>query len=255
MSDSGSGSRLAVVTGASSGIGEATARALAEAGFTVALGARREGRIKKLADETGGHARVLDVTDRDSVASFAGWTESLGGASVLVNNAGGARGLEPIAEMDEEHWRWMFETNVLGVGLMTRALLPQLRASGNGHVVVIGSAAGVEAYEGGSGYNAAKFGAHAITQSLRLELLGEDVRVLEVLPGLTKTEFSLVRFDGDEEKAEAPYRGVRPLSAEDVAECVRWAVTLPPHVNVDRIDVKPVRQAKALLVHRDTDSA
>ena len=129
----------------------------------MALGARREGRIKKLADETGGHARVLDVTDRDSVASFAGWTESLGGASVLVNNAGGARGLATIAEMDEEHWRWMFETNVLGVGLMTRELLPQLRTSGNGHVVVIGSAAGVEAYEGGSGYNAAKFGAHAIT--------------------------------------------------------------------------------------------
>ena len=138
---------------------------------------------------------------------------------------------------------------------MTRELLPQLRSSSNGHVIVIGSAAGVEAYEGSSGYNAAKFGAHTITQSLRLELLGEDVRILEVLPGLTKTEFSLVRFDGDEEKAEAPYRGVEPLSAEDVAECVRWAVTLPLHVNVDRIDIKPIHQAKALLVHRDTDDA
>jgi NADP-dependent 3-hydroxy acid dehydrogenase YdfG len=137
-----SGSRLAVVTGASSGIGAAMARALAGDGFVVALGARREDRIKALAEEIGGHARFLDVTDHDSVVSFAGWTETLGGASVLVNNAGGAKGLEPLAEMDEEHWRWMFETNVLGVGLMTKALLPQLRESGSRHVVVIGSAAG-----------------------------------------------------------------------------------------------------------------
>ena len=146
MSDSGS--RLAVVTGASSGIGAATARALAGAGFVVVLGARREDRTKTLAEEIGGHARFLDVTDQDSVASFAEWTEALGGAAVLVNNAGGAKGLEPIAEMDEEHWRWMFETNVLGVGLMTKALLPQLRASGDGHVIVVSSAAGVEAYKG-----------------------------------------------------------------------------------------------------------
>ncbi len=250
MSDSGS--RLAVVTGASSGIGAATARALAGAGFAVALGARREDRIEDLAGEIGGHARFLDVTDRDSVASFAGWTESLGGASVLVNNAGGAKGLEPVAEMDEEHWRWMFETNVLGVGLVTKALMPQLRASGDGHVVVVGSAAGVEAYKGGSGYNAAKFGAHAVTRSLRLELLGEDVRVTEVLPGAVRTEFGLVRFEGDEEKAEAPYKGITPLSAEDVAECVRWAATLPPHVNVDRIDVRPVRQGGAAMFARDS---
>lgn len=249
MSDPGS--HLAVVTGASSGIGEATARALAGAGFTVALGARREDRIEKLASEVGGHAKVLDVTDRDSVESFAGWTEELGSASVLVNNAGGARGLAPVAEMDEEHWRWMFETNVLGVGLMTRAMLPQLRASGRGHVVIMGSAAGVDAYPGGSGYNAAKFGAHAIVHNLRLELLGEDVRVTEVLPGAVRTEFGMVRFDGDEEKAEAPYKGITPLTAGDVAECVRWAVTLPPHVNVDRIDVKPVRQAGAALFARE----
>jgi NADP-dependent 3-hydroxy acid dehydrogenase YdfG len=149
----------------------------------VALGARREDRIKALAEEISGHAGFLDVTDHDSVTSFAEWTETLGAASVLVNNAGGAKGLEPTAEMDEEHWRWMFETNVLGVGMMTKALLPQLRDSGDGHVVVVGSAAGVEAYKGGSGYNAAKFGTHAVTRSLRLELLGEDVRVTEVLPG------------------------------------------------------------------------
>ena len=247
-----SSSPLAIVTGASSGIGAATARALARAGFVVALGARREDRIKTLAKEIGGHARFLDVTDQDSVASFAEWTEALGGAAVLVNNAGGAKGLEPIAEMDEEHWRWMFETNVLGVGLMTKALLPQLRASGDGHVIVVSSAAGVEAYKGGSGYNAAKFGAHAVTRSLRLELLGEDVRVTEVLPGAVRTEFGLVRFEGDEEKAEAPHKRIAPLTADDVAEGVRWAVALPPHVNVDRIDVRPVRQGGAAMFARDS---
>ena len=246
-----SSSRLAVVTGASSGIGAATARALAGDGFVVCLGARREDRIEKLAEEIGGHARVLDVTDHDSVASFAAWTESLGSASVLINNAGGAKGFEPIAAMIEEHWRWMFETNVLGVGLMTRALLPQLRDSGDGHVVIVGSAAGVEAYKGGSGYNAAKFGAHAVTRSLRLELLGEDVRVTEVLPGAVRTEFGLVRFEGDEEKAEAPYKGITPLTAGDIAECVRWTVALPPHVNVDRIDVRPIRQGGAAMFARD----
>ena len=217
----------------------------------MALGARRKERIEALAEELGGHARRLDVTDGGSVESFAGWMEELGGTSVLVNNAGGARGLAPVAEMDEEHWRWMFETNVLGVGLMTRALLPQLRASGEGHVVVIGSAAGVEAYPGASGYNAAKFGVHAIVHNLRLELLGEDVRVTEVLPGAVRTEFGLMRFDGDEEKAETVYRGITPLTAEDVAECVRWTVTLPPHVNVDRIDVKPIRQGGVALFARD----
>lgn len=247
----GNGKRLAVVTGASSGIGAATARALAGAGFVVALGARREERIGALANELGGHARRLDVTDRDSVAGFARWTQTLGGASVLVNNAGGAKGLAPVAEMDEDDWRWMFEANVLSIGLMTRALLPQMRASGDGHVVIMGSAAGVESYPGGGGYNAAKFGAHALTHNLRLELLGEDVRVTEVMPGAVRTEFGLVRFEGDEEKAERPYRGITPLTAEDVAECVRWAVTLPPHVNIDRIDVKPIRQGGVALFERD----
>ena len=159
----------------------------------MALGARRVHRIEKLAAEIGGQARFLDVTDSGSIEEFASWTESLGGASVLVNNAGGAKGLEPVAEMVEENWRWMFETNVLSVGLMTRALLPQIRRSANGHVVIIGSAAGVEAYPGGSGYNAAKFAVHAIKENLRLELLGEDV-VTEILPGAAETEFGLVRF-------------------------------------------------------------
>ncbi|MDP9458617.1 MAG: SDR family NAD(P)-dependent oxidoreductase, partial [Actinomycetota bacterium] len=198
-----------------------------------------------------GHARRLDVTDRDSVAEFAEWMEALGGASVLVNNAGGAKGLAPVSEMDEGDWRWMFEANVLSIGLMTRALLPQMRASGSGHIVIMGSAAGVESYPGGGGYNAAKFGAHALTHNLRLELLGEDVRVTEVMPGAVRTEFGLVRFEGDEEKAERPYKGITPLTAEDVAECVRWAVTLPPHVNIDRIDVKPIRQGGVALFRRD----
>ena len=244
-------SRLAVVTGASSGIGAATARALANDGFEVALGARRGDRIEALAAEIGGHARELDVTDSRSVEEFAAWTEELGGASVLVNNAGGAKGLEPIAEMHEERWRWMYEVNVLGLAMMTKALLPQIRRTGSGHVIIIGSAAGTETYARGAGYTAAKFGAHAVFGSLRLELLGEDVRVTEVMPGAVRTEFGLVRFEGDEEKAEAPYRGITPLTPEDVAECVRWAVSLPPHVNVDRLDVRPVRQGAVALFARD----
>lgn len=244
-------SRLAVVTGASSGIGAATARALARSGFEVALGARRKDRIEDLAGEIKGHARELDVTDSHSVEEFASWTEGLGGASVLVNNAGGAKGLDPVADMDEDHWRWMYEVNVLGLAMMTKALLPQVRRSGNGHVVIIGSAAGTEAYAKGAGYAAAKFGAHAVFGSLRLELLGEDVRVTEVMPGAVRTEFGLVRFEGDEEKAEAPYRGITPLTPDDVAECVRWIVTLPPHVNIDRLDVRPVRQGAATLFARD----
>ncbi len=243
--------RLAVVTGASSGIGAETARALAGAGFEVALGARREDRIEELAGEIGGHAKELDVTDADSVEGFASWTQELGGASILVNNAGGAKGLEPVAEMHEDRWRWMYEVNVLGLAMVTRALLPQVRDSGDGHVVIIGSAAGTETYANGAGYAVAKFGAHAVFGSLRLELLGEDVRVTEVMPGAVRTEFGLVRFEGDEEKAEAPYRGITPLTPEDVAECVRWVVTLPPHVNIDRLDVRPVRQGGVQLFARD----
>lgn len=243
--------KLAVVTGASSGIGAATARALAGAGFEVALGARRVQRVEELAGEIGGHAKELDVTDSGSVEEFASWTEELGGASVLVNNAGGAKGLEPIAEMHEDRWRWMYEVNVLGLAVTTRALLPQVRGSGSGHVVIIGSAAGTETYAKGAGYAAAKFGAHAVFGSLRQELLGEDVRVTEVMPGAVRTEFGLVRFEGDEEKAERVYRGITPLTPEDVAECVRWVVTLPPHVNVDRLDVRPVRQGGVMSFARD----
>jgi NADP-dependent 3-hydroxy acid dehydrogenase YdfG len=239
--------RTAVVTGASSGIGAATARALAGDGFRVVLGARRLDRLEKLAAELDGQATLLDVTDPDSVESFAG---SLTSCEVLVNNAGGALGLDPLSEADEELWRQMYESNVMGTMRMTRALLPVLIESGRGHVVAVTSIAGFEVYRGGSGYAAAKHAQRALLRTLRLELLGEPVRVTEVAPGMVETEFSLVRFGGDEAAASRVYEGVEPLSAEDVAECVRWAVSRPDHVNIDEIVVRPRDQATATEVHR-----
>jgi NADP-dependent 3-hydroxy acid dehydrogenase YdfG len=171
---------------------------------------------------------------------------------VLVNNAGGALGLTPIADADEEQWRLMYETNVAGVMRVTKAFLPALEASGDGRIVVVGSIAGHEPYVGGAGYNAAKHGAAVIVQVLRLELLGKPIRVTEVAPGMVETEFSLVRFDGDAERAAAVYAGLTPLSADDVADCITWAVTRPPHVNIDRIDVMPRAQATAKIAHRSS---
>jgi NADP-dependent 3-hydroxy acid dehydrogenase YdfG len=237
----------AVVTGASSGIGAATARALAGEGYRVVLGARRLQRLRELADEIGGEAIGLDVTDPDSVAAFAA---QVPGCDVLVNNAGGALGLEPLAEADEELWRTMYEANVLGTMRMTRALLPRLIASGNGHVVGITSIAAFETYRGGAGYTAAKHAQRAALRTLRLELLGKPVRVTEVAPGMVETEFSLVRFEGDVEAAAKVYEGMEPLRAEDVAECIRWAVAQPSHVNIDEIVVRPRDQATATEVHR-----
>lgn len=239
------------MTGASSGIGEATARALVADGFQVVLAARRLDRLKELAAELGPNATVahLDVTDPASVRELA---ERLPSCHVLVNNAGGAKGLTSVEDTDEDHWRWMYETNVLGTMRVTKALLPALRAGGDGHIVVISSVAGHETYVGGAGYTGAKHAQTAMTKTLRLELLGEPIRVTEICPGLVETEFSLVRFDGDAEAAKKPYLGMRPLVAEDVAECVRWSVTLPSHVNIDRIDVKPRSQATATLVHRES---
>ncbi|HEX3172862.1 MAG TPA: SDR family NAD(P)-dependent oxidoreductase [Solirubrobacterales bacterium] len=239
--------RVAVVTGASSGIGAATARALAADGLSVVLGARRLERLERVAAEIGGEAVPLDVTDPDSVAAFAG---RLAGCDVLVNNAGGALGLESLGEADEEKWRWMYEANVLGTMRLTRALLPRLAESGDGHVVAVTSIAAIEAYRGGSGYVAAKHGQRAMLRVLRLELLGQPVRVTEVAPGMVETEFSLVRFGGDEEAARRVYEGMEPLRAEDVAECIRWAVAQPTHVNVDEIVVRPRDQATAAEVHR-----
>ncbi len=239
--------RVALVTGASSGIGEATVRSLAAAGFEVVAAARRLERCEQVAREVGGRALRLDVADPDSVAELP---EALPELSVLVNNAGGALGLEPIAEADEENWRQMYETNVLGVMRVTKALLPALERSGDGHVVVIGSVAGVEVYPGGAGYTAAKHAANAVARTLRLELLGKPIRVSEVAPGMVETEFSLTRFGGDEEKASKVYEGTTPLSAEDVADAIAYVVTRPPHVDVDYLSIMPTTQATARDVHR-----
>jgi hypothetical protein len=238
---------VAVVTGASSGIGAATARRLAADGFEVVCAARRTDRIDALAAEIDGRAVACDVTDPAAVTALA---QAVPDCAVLVNNAGGAFGMEPMADADEAHWRDMWETNVLGVMRVTKALLPALTASGDGRIVVTGSVAGHESYPGGGGYTAAKHAAAAMVRTLRLELLGQPIRVTEVAPGMVDTEFSLVRFDGDAERAAGVYRGLTPLSAEDVADCIAWAVTRPAHVNIDRIDVMPRAQATATVSHR-----
>jgi hypothetical protein len=245
--------RIAVVTGASSGIGAATARSLASAGFQVFLGARREDRLREIADSiaaAGGSATPLplDVTDADSVDAFAARLPEA--IHLLVNNAGGAQGVERIEAAVDAKWRWMWEVNVLGTMRMTRVLLPRLRASGDGHIINVGSIAGFETYAGGAGYTGAKHAERALTRTLRLELLGEPIRVTEVCPGLVETEFSLVRFGGDAERAQAVYRGMEPLTAEDVADCIVWAATRPSRVNVDEIVVRPRDQATATNIHR-----
>jgi NADP-dependent 3-hydroxy acid dehydrogenase YdfG len=240
--------RTAAITGASSGIGAATARALASEGYRTVLGARRLDRLERLAEEIGGEAIALDVTDPASIGDFVAAVDR---CDVLVNNAGGALGLDPLAEADDEKWLAMYESNVMGTMRMTRALLPKLIESGDGHVVAVTSIAAIEPYRGGAGYNAAKHAQRAVLRVLRQELLGQPVRVTEVAPGMVETEFSLVRFEGDEEAAARVYEGMRPLSAADVAECIRWALAQPPHVNVDEIVVRPRDQATATDVHRE----
>jgi NADP-dependent 3-hydroxy acid dehydrogenase YdfG len=242
------GSRgVAVVTGASSGIGEATARRLAADGFEVVVGARRTDRLEALAAECGAKALPLDVTDDASVAEFCA---AVPDCRVLVNNAGGALGMDPVEQADLSQWREMYEANVLGVVRMTKGLLPALEASGDGIVVVVGSIAGFEPYEGGAGYNAAKHAVRAARTVLRYELLGRPVRVCEVDPGMVETEFSLVRFGGDEARAAAVYEGMTPLSAGDVAECIAFVVSRPPHVNIDSLVVMARDQAAARRVAR-----
>jgi NADP-dependent 3-hydroxy acid dehydrogenase YdfG len=238
------------VTGASAGIGAATAQALADAGFSVVLGARRMDRLEKLAAEIGGRALPLDITEPDSVRAFA---ERVPECRVLVNNAGGAKGRETVAEADEEAWRWMIDVNFLGTVRVTKALLPALDRSGDGHLVIVGSVAGFETYPAGAGYTAAKHAERALTRTLRLELLGKPIRVTEISPGLVGgTEFSLVRFGGDLDRARSVYEGLTPLGPEDVAECIAWAVTRPPHMNVDEIVVRPRDQATTTQFHRRT---
>jgi NADP-dependent 3-hydroxy acid dehydrogenase YdfG len=239
--------KVAVVTGASSGIGAATVRRLRAEGFDVVAGARRLDRLRAVADAAGATALALDVTDRASVDAFCAQVPR---CHVLVNNAGGAHGLEPLAQADDEHWRTMWEANVFGLMLMTRALLPKLEASGDGHIVNVGSIAGIEVYPGGSGYTSAKHAVRAITETLRLELNGKRIRVTEVDPGMVETEFSVVRFGGDEQRAARVYEGLTPLTADDIADCIAWAVTRPWHVNVDQIVVRPLAQATATIVAR-----
>lgn len=239
--------RLAAITGASSGIGAATARALAASGYELVLGARRLDRLHEVADPLGARALRLDVTDLASVEAFAAAIPRL---DVLVANAGKALGTDRIEAAREDLWQTMFDTNVLGVLRTVRALLPKLEASGDGLVVLTGSIAGFETYRGGAGYTASKHALRAFTRTLRLELLGRPVRVTELSPGLVETEFSVVRFAGDSARARAVYAGMEPLTAADIAECIRWVCSLPSHVNVDEIVVRPRDQATATEVHR-----
>lgn len=240
---------LALVTGASSGIGEATARALAAAGYRVICAARRFDRVHELASEIDGVAVSCDVSDPDEVAMLA---EAVGGRlELLVNNAGGAVGLEPVADADFAAWETMFKTNVLGAGQVTKALLPALEAA-EGTVVFVTSIAANGPYEGGAGYNAAKAGERMIAGALRLELCGRPVRICEVVPGMVHTEeFSLTRFHGDQTRADAVYAGVPdPLVAEDVADAIAWVATRPSHVNIDRLEIKPRAQAAPHKIHK-----
>jgi NADP-dependent 3-hydroxy acid dehydrogenase YdfG len=250
--------RIAVVTGASSGIGAATARRLAAEGFHVVAAARRADRLDALVREIteAGHAASavpVDLTDDAQVAALGDAVAALPGQlNLLVNNAGGARGSDYVEAARIDDWRWMYEVNVLGTVRVTKALLPALEASGAGTIVIISSTAGLVVYEGGGGYTAAKHAETAVAETLRLELCGRPVRVVEIDPGMVKTdEFSLTRFGGDADMAAAVYRGVaEPLVAEDIAECVAWSATLPHHVNIDRMVVRPLAQAAQHKVHR-----
>jgi 3-hydroxy acid dehydrogenase/malonic semialdehyde reductase len=241
---------IAVITGASSGIGAATAIALGRQGYQIVVGARRVERLERVAGEEG-LALPLDVTDEASVKRFVREiAKRFGRVDVLVNNAGGALGLNPIGQAIDEEWIRMWQTNVLGLMWMTRACLPLLRKAKHAHIVNIGSIAGFETYPGGAGYTAAKHAVRAITKTLRLELNGEPIRVTEINPGLVETEFSLVRFHGDRKAARAPYAGIKPLTAEDIADCILFAVSRPAHVDIDEIVVRPVAQATATIVAR-----
>ena len=243
--------RVTVVTGASSGIGEATARGLREAGFFVVLGARREDRLMAVARELGGRGLPLDVRDLASIDAFtAAIAAEYGQVEILINNAGLAAGLQPLAQGNDDDWVQMMETNVLGLLRVTRAMLPLLRRAPRAHIVNLGSVAGFEVYPGGVGYTASKHAVRAITKTLRLELMGEPIRVTEIEPGMVETEFSLVRFKGDREKASNVYQGMQPLTGADIADCIVWVVTRPPHVNVDEMVVRPIAQATVRDVAR-----
>ena len=244
-----------VVTGASSGIGAATVRRFAELGWQTVAVARREDRLRALAEETGAHIVVCDVTDEEQVSRLAADVAATGGATGLVNNAGGALGADSVERSSNDDWRAMFEVNVIGMRSVTAALLPVLREgarrSGWASILNLTSTAGLDAYPGGGGYNAAKFAAHAVSNVLRLELAGEPIRVMELAPGLVHTEeFTLNRLRGDAEAAAKPYLDVEPLRAEDVARVLVGAFEQPPHVNQDLIVLRPVAQSSVFHVHR-----
>ncbi|EYT52003.1 oxidoreductase [Leucobacter sp. UCD-THU] len=247
--------RRVVVTGASSGIGAATVRRFAELGWQTVAVARREDRLRALAEETGAHAVVCDVTDEEQVTRLAAEVTATGGATGLVNNAGGALGVESVEHASNDDWRRMFEVNVIGLRSVTAALLPVLRVgarrTGWASILNLTSTAGHDAYPGGGGYNAAKYAAHAVTGVLRLELAGEPIRVMELAPGLVHTEeFTLNRLRGDAAEAARPYADVIPLQADDVARVLVGAFEQPPHVNQDLIVVRPVAQSSVFHTHR-----
>jgi len=241
---------VAVVSGDSSGIGAATAQALAHAGCHVVLGARRTDKLHEVAQGLDAEVFPLDVADPESIREFAARVPRI---NILVNNAGGAVGAETVADALDDKWQTMFETNVLGLMRVTREFLPKLETGGAGHIVNVGSIAGFEVYPGGAGYTAAKHAARAVTETLRLELLGKPIRVSEIAPGLVETEFSLVRFGGDAERAKKPYVGMTPLTAQDIADAIVWMVTRPAHVNIDTLVIRPLDQATATLVHRRSE--
>ena len=246
-----------LITGASAGIGAACARAFAAAGARLVLTARRRERLDALADElrrahgTECLPLALDVRDREAVfAALGGLPGEWSGIDVLVNNAGLGRGLEKLSEGEPGEWDEMVDTNVKGLLYVTRAVTPGMVERRRGHVINLGSVAGHEVYPGGAVYCATKHAVDAITKGLRMDLLGSGVRVSTVDPGMVETEFSVVRFRGDRERAERVYRGMTPLTADDIAETVLWVATRPPHVNVDQVVIKPTDQASATLVHR-----
>ncbi|MFC8190417.1 SDR family oxidoreductase [Cellulomonas sp. NPDC057328] len=243
--------RRALVTGASSGIGAATVRRLRAEGWDVVATARRADRLEALAAETGATTVVADVTDDADVAALVAHVRDTGGLDAVVNNAGGAFGLDPVAEADVAQWRAMYELNVLGTLRVTQGVLPLLRERGGGDVVVVTSTAAHGAYPGGAGYTAAKHAERMLSETLRWEIVGEPVRVIEIAPGAVATEeFSLVRFDGDAERAAQVYAGYEPLVAEDVADAIVWTLTRPAHVNVDLLVVRPRAQANNTTIAR-----
>ncbi|HVR35078.1 MAG TPA: SDR family NAD(P)-dependent oxidoreductase [Methylomirabilota bacterium] len=248
-----------LITGASSGFGAAAAAAFGRQGSKLLLGARRLDRLKEVAEQaraagaSAAEVHPLDVSRTESVDTFAKWVRGLTNrVDVLINNAGGAKGLEPVAEGRDEDWEFMLETNVLGVLRMTRAVLPLMPRDAGASLINIGSIAGHVAYENGAAYCAAKAGELSITRALRLELNGTGIRVSTVDPGMAETEFSVVRFKGDEQRAKKVYEGVHALTAEDIAETLVWVAGRPPHVNIDELIIKPTDQAAIHKTYRRT---